>query len=251
MKAYVNSSIHHLRAVNGAFAAETAQGMLVLDAGAGRAPYAALFGHTRYESADLQTVDGANRDLTYHCDLAAIPVADGRFDRVLFNQVMEHVPDPAAVLAELFRVLKPGGRLLCTAPLSFEEHEQPYDFYRYTQFGQRHLFSGAGFEVERIEWLEGYLGTLAYQLSRARKHLPLFDRRLTSRPAGLAAWPLLALLALAAGPAVFALSRLDRTVKITDRGMPLNYVVWASKPLAPGARVQQARPDGATGAEGA
>ncbi len=46
----------------------------------------------------------------------AIPFADGAFDLVFSFQVLEHVRDPRQVLAESWRVLKPGGSLFCQAP---------------------------------------------------------------------------------------------------------------------------------------
>src|SRR5215210_9514252 len=120
-------------------AAESVEpGQLVLDAGAGRAQYRGLFAHARYETADFLAVKGKKyAQPDYVCDLAAIPVEDARFDHVLLTQVLEHIPEPRLVLAELHRVLKPGGTLWLTAPLFYAEHERPYDFYRYTQFGLR------------------------------------------------------------------------------------------------------------------
>lgn len=109
-------------------------GALVLDAGAGTAPYAELFSHARYESADFEKLEKEYAS-TYVCDLGAIPVEDARYDAVVFNQVMEHLPEPARVLAELGRVIKPGGRMIYTGPFFYEEHEGPYDFYRYTRSG--------------------------------------------------------------------------------------------------------------------
>ena len=43
-------------------------------------------------------------------DATALPVDDGEFDAALCVQVMEYVPDPSAALAEIHRVLRPGGR---------------------------------------------------------------------------------------------------------------------------------------------
>src|SRR5262249_29485247 len=141
-------------------------------------PYRDLFAHATYETADFEKVDKGYEPSTYVCDLAAIPVEDGRFDRVVFNQVLEHLPRPLAVLQELQRVLKAGGKIICTCPLFYEEHEQPYDFYRYTQFAHRYLFEQAGFEIERLEWMEGYFGTLGYQLESVYRCLPLTPRKL-------------------------------------------------------------------------
>ena len=50
-----------------------------------------------------------------------LPFADGEFDNVLFFETMEHMPDPPAFIAELFRVLKPNGEMLLTTPNHFWE----------------------------------------------------------------------------------------------------------------------------------
>jgi SAM-dependent methyltransferase len=203
---------------------------LVLDAGAGRAPYRELFAHARYETADFMAVKGKKYvQPDYVCDLAEIPVEDARFDHVLLTQVLEHLPEPARVLGELHRVLKPGGTLWLTAPFFYAEHERPYDFYRYTQYGLRHLLESAGFEVLEVEWMEGYLGTLSYQA------------RLMSRslPASRAAWgggvrgTALAAGAKAArriGPHVAdALAKLDLKYKFAGKGLPKNYQAVARR----------------------
>ncbi|MDH4143728.1 MAG: class I SAM-dependent methyltransferase [Acidimicrobiia bacterium] len=46
----------------------------------------------------------------------ALPFTDGCFDRVIASEVLEHVPDDRAALAELFRVLRPNGTLAVTVP---------------------------------------------------------------------------------------------------------------------------------------
>jgi SAM-dependent methyltransferase len=222
-----NSSRFWLREVNAAFARGVSPGMRVLDAGAGTQPYRDLFAHAQYESADFEAVDKAYAPSTYVCDLRAIPVEDARFDRVVLNQVLEHLPDPGAVLAELRRVLKADGKIICTCPLFYEEHEQPYDFYRYTQFGLRHLFEGAGFRIEELSWMEGYFGTLGYQFSMMRRALPKRPPAGLSRRQRLLGWPVVRLLRAASGPLSRLFWALDRQVRFTAAGMPKNYVVIA------------------------
>jgi SAM-dependent methyltransferase len=214
---------------NVAFAKSVPPGSLVLDAGAGKAPYRPLFQHARYESCDFEKVDKEYARSTYVCDLTKIPVEDSRFDYVVFNQVMEHLPEPKAALLELNRVLKPGGKMIYSAPLFFEEHEQPYDFYRYTQFCLRYLFGATGFEIERLDWLEGYFGTVAYQLNCMHRFLPW---KPGAYGRGFITWllmPFLGMFKLACGFGSMLFHRLETRFKYQSGGHPKNYVVIVKK----------------------
>jgi SAM-dependent methyltransferase len=53
---------------------------------------------------------------TVNGDATRLPFPDGAFDRVVASEVMEHIPDDAAALGELVRVLRPGGTLAVTIP---------------------------------------------------------------------------------------------------------------------------------------
>jgi SAM-dependent methyltransferase len=53
---------------------------------------------------------------TTNGDACRLPFADATFDRIIASEVLEHVPDDAAALSELCRVLKPGGTLAATVP---------------------------------------------------------------------------------------------------------------------------------------
>jgi ubiquinone/menaquinone biosynthesis C-methylase UbiE len=232
-KRYINASRVQLRRQVRRFARNTEPGMLVLDAGAGKSPYRKLFDHAKYEACDFAQLSTDYAPLDYVCDITDIPVEDERFDRVVFNQVLEHLPEPGRALTELHRVLKPGGRIFCSVPLFYQEHQQPYDFYRYTQFALRRLFEEAGFEIKRVEWLEGYFGTVAYQYQLMHRALPKDVRSVRALGTG---WrivyvaPLVLLNRRLARRLASFYSTAETRWKYTDGGMPKNYVVVAQKP---------------------
>jgi SAM-dependent methyltransferase len=226
-----NSSRYRLLEENTAFASLIPQGALVLDAGAGDAPYKNLFQHAQYESADFEKVDKKYTPSTYVCDLKNIPVEEGRFDFIIFNQVMEHLPEPKLVLIEFHRILKAGGKIIYTGPFFYEEHEKPYDFYRYTQFGLRYLFNSAGFEIERLDWLEGYFGTVGYQLKCMSRYLPWKPSQLNYGLMGYGLSPIMILLKTVFSVCSILFHRLETRIKFQARGYPKNYLIIASKPL--------------------
>ncbi len=80
-----------------------------------------------------------------------LPFASSSIDSVLLSEVIEHVPEPALMLDEVQRVLRPGGRALLTVPFMAPLHQLPYDYFRYTDEGLRSMFERAGLEVESIE----------------------------------------------------------------------------------------------------
>lgn len=225
----LNSSRVHLETFVRRAAASVPPGARVLDAGAGNGLYAPLFADMTYESADFGKVEKEYGALTYECDLTSIPVEDERFDLVLLTQVLEHLPDPLAALRELHRVLRRGHRIWLSQPFYYQEHEQPYDFYRYTQFGLRHLLGAARFRIEEMSWLEGYVGTVAYQFDLAGRYLPLRPAHYGGGGTGVAAGAL----AVVLRPSLRALARwfamIDARHKYTGSGHCKNYCVVARK----------------------
>lgn len=75
-------------------------------------------------------------------DAHALPFADGSFEYILCTEVLEHLHAPHLAIAEMKRVLKPGGTLILTTRFVYPIHDAPHDYYRYTEYGLRHLFSG-------------------------------------------------------------------------------------------------------------
>ena len=88
----------------------------------------------------------------YLCDAAALPCATGSFDGVLCCEVLEHVPDPKAILTEIYRVLKPGGKALIAVPFMYHIHADPWDYGRYTEHYWRVVGRDVGFEISDLEY---------------------------------------------------------------------------------------------------
>ncbi len=57
-------------------------------------------------------------------DATKLPFADGTFDRVVTSEVLEHIQDDVGAIAELARVLKPGGTLGVTVPCMVAREDQ-------------------------------------------------------------------------------------------------------------------------------
>jgi SAM-dependent methyltransferase len=107
---------------------------------------------------------------------APLPAADGEFDTVLVLDVLEHVDDPAATLAELHRALRPGGRMhlhvpcegdalslwrWLPGPLARLKRRYAGHVQRFTRADVARLLEGAGFTVERTRHSLHLLGNLA------------------------------------------------------------------------------------------
>ncbi|MDB4978585.1 MAG: hypothetical protein JWM56_771 [Candidatus Peribacteria bacterium] len=89
-----------------------------------------------------------------------IPLTDSSVDSVLCTQVLEHVPHPALVIQEIYRILTPNGLCLLTAPQTNELHEEPHDYFRYTSYGLISLFKEAGFTILQLDQRGNYHATI-------------------------------------------------------------------------------------------
>ena len=140
-------------------------GSLVLDAGAGECPHAALFAHTRYLKLDRgigdKTWDYSRVEVIG--DICQLPFPEGVFDAVVNIQVLEHLKEPGIGVAEMARVLKPGGQLILTTVQDWEIHQHPNDFFRFTRYGLQYLFAKAGFESQ-VEALGGLFWQIGFRM---------------------------------------------------------------------------------------
>ena len=122
---------------------------VTLDIGCGSKPYEKLFLSERYIGMDIKT-SGHNHNessIDVYYNGTTIPFENNYFDSIVCFEVLEHVFNPDVFLMEAHSVLKPGGVAVFTVPFIWDEHEQPYDFARYSSFGLNHLFQKSGFTV--------------------------------------------------------------------------------------------------------
>ena len=132
----------------------------ILDFGCGSKPYEKLFVNAEsYTGIDLEVTghDHENSKVDVYYDGKTIPFKENSFDAVVCFEVFEHVFNIDEVLSEIKRVIKPNGKLLISTPFAWDEHEQPFDFARYTSFGIKHLLSNAGYEIESIYKTTSYV----------------------------------------------------------------------------------------------
>jgi len=139
------------------------RGARILDAGAGELRNRPLCSHLAYVSQDfcqyegtgngqgLQTGQWDTSQIDLVCDITTIPERDGAFDAILCSEVLEHVPNPTRALDEFARLIKPGGKLILTAPFASLVHFAPYHYCSgFSRFWYEHQLPQRAFEIEEL-----------------------------------------------------------------------------------------------------
>ena len=127
-------------------------------------------GERPYESYILKIADkyiGVDWNETLHdlnADIIAdlnkpLPIESEIADTVTSFQVLEHLHDPQMMLNEAYRILKKDGNIVLTVPFQWWVHEAPYDYFRYTIYGLKHIFKKAGFREINITPASGFFST--------------------------------------------------------------------------------------------
>lgn len=143
------------------------QGGKLLDVGCGSKPYEKLFNVDSYVGIDVE-ISGHNHKrskIDKFYDGKNIPFDDKTFDYVFSSEVFEHVMNLDELLNDINRVLKKDGKLGFTCPFVWDEHEQPYDYIRYTSFSIKNILHKHGFELIELNKSTSYFQTVMQMLS--------------------------------------------------------------------------------------
>lgn len=202
------------RELERAIAALHGDALAVVDVGSTWKPYRVLFGPRarRFLAVDI----GPPTDMDVVGSADRLPLAGGSADVCLCTQVLEHVEDPAAVIAELSRVVKHDGVVLLSTHGVFHHHPYPHDYWRWTSEGLEKIMRERFRQVE-VRANGGTLLLLCHVVGRgiyhAAEHRPLL------RFLRYTVYPLVNL----AGLALNALIR--------DRSLSVNYLAIARDPV--------------------
>lgn len=122
----------------------------LLDIGCGNKPYEKILANkiTGYVGCDI--IQSSLNKVDVLCPADKIPLDSNTFDTVFSTQTIEHVENHQGLVNEAYRLIKPGGYFIVSAPMFWHLHEEPYDFFRFTKYGFMYIFKNAGFEIEEV-----------------------------------------------------------------------------------------------------
>lgn len=139
----------------------------VIDLGCGNKPYLSLFQGRIDSYVGCDFVQNQFNSVNTICNVCKVPFPDAQFDTCFTTQVLEHVKEPQEMISEAFRLLKPGGKLILSAPLYWPEHGEPYDYSRFTRYGLDELLTKTGFTNIQITENGGAWATAGQSIAHA------------------------------------------------------------------------------------
>ena len=149
-----------------------------LDLGCGDVPYYQIYRDRVTETVcvDWENSLHENPYVDQTADLnKQFPFQDNTFDTVLAADVLEHISNPFLFIKETARVLKAGGKSLIMVPFHYWIHEEPHDYFRYTEYALRKMCADNGLSIVRLEAYGTYPDIL----------LDLFNKKMITTEAGV------------------------------------------------------------------
>lgn len=172
-------------------------GTRILDAGAGELKNKKYCKHLNYVAQDfceykgvqnatisdgLQNKSWDTSKIDLVSDICNIPAVDESFDSILCSEVLEHIPEPTHVLDEFARLLKPGGKLILTAPFASIVHMAPYYYSSgFSRYWYEYHLKKRGFKIIELTPNGDWFSYVEQEITR----LGSMERELGNR-----IWPL-------------------------------------------------------------
>ena len=137
----------------------------LIDLGCGDMPFQDLLAG-QIESYDSLDFFPRNDRVTYVGDIQHMDmIPSNTYDTAVCLEVLEHIADPFMAMREIHRILKVGGVLIASVPHLSRLHDEPHDYYRYTQHGLRYLLEQNGFSIQILTRRGGLFSFLGHQVS--------------------------------------------------------------------------------------
>ncbi len=169
---------------------EYAAGSLI-DLGCGKVPlYDTYRNHvSAVTCVDWKAPDNGQDHLDQVCDLSSpLPYDKGQFQTIILSDVLEHIPEPHLLWAELARLLSPGGHLIMNTPFMHCLHEQPYDYYRFSSHALRRFAEINGFEIVFVEAIGGTPEIMTDIIAKHLQFVPFVGKLISRAVQGLTFW---------------------------------------------------------------
>lgn len=117
-------------------------GQSVLTIGAGGEINKDLYKYGEEKNFDILSFDiDEDRGPDVVGDICTYDFNEKRFDVIIMSEVLQFLETPQIGINNVYKILKPGGRLILTSPFVFPLHDRPYDLYRFTKHGLKYLLS--------------------------------------------------------------------------------------------------------------
>lgn len=195
------------------------KGEVILDAGAGELRNRQFCDGLKYISQDFCQYDGDGdgaglqtgvwdtAQIDVVSDICSIPLASGSVDNIICTEVFEHIPNPVLALEELARLVKPGGRLILTAPFASLTHFAPYHYCTgFNKYWYDYHLQRLGFVISVTDSNGSWYSMVAQELLRTPWVARRYGRSYISAVLGYIALILMAPAFLA----LYVLNKLDR-----------------------------------------
>jgi ubiquinone/menaquinone biosynthesis C-methylase UbiE len=146
-----------------------------------------------------------------------LPFGDNEFDTIVLSDVLEHIPVPEHLWNEMARILSKNGKIIMNVPFFYWLHEEPHDYYRYTEHALRRFVEISGMRLIQLTSIGGAPEILADIFAKSITRLP----KMGSAAALFAQW------------CTWKFTRIGFGKKVSDatsRIFPFGYFLVAEKP---------------------